>query len=62
MGSRGISIHSQRKIAINAAIRNGAAMHEVRELAGHADIRTTEVYFIRKEEDAEVAARNFQVR
>ena len=32
-------------------------MHEVREFAGHADIRTTEVYFVRKEEDAEVAAR-----
>ena len=31
-------------------------MHEVREFAGHADIRTTEVYFVRKEEDAEVAA------
>ena len=30
-------------------------MHEVREFAGHADIRTTEVYFVRKEEDAEVA-------
>ena len=37
-------------------------MHEVREFAGHADIRTTEVYFIRKEEDAEVAARQIQIR
>ena len=27
--------------------RNGASMHEVREFAGHADIRTTEVYFVR---------------
>ena len=35
-------------------------MHEVREFAGHADIRTTEVYFVRKEEDAEVAARRIQ--
>ena len=34
-------------------------MHEVREFAGHADIRTTEVYFIRKEEDAEVALHGF---
>ena len=32
------------------------SMHEVWEFAGHADIRTTEVYFIREEEDAEVAA------
>ncbi len=37
-------------------------MHEVREFAGHADIRTTEVYFVRKEEDAEVAARRIQIR
>jgi site-specific recombinase XerD len=62
LGSRGIGIHSLRKTAINDAIRNGATMHEVREFAGHADIRTTEVYFIRKEEDAEVAARRIQIR
>jgi len=37
-------------------------MHEVREFAGHADIRTTELYFIRKEEDAEVAARRIHIR
>ncbi|MBV8526092.1 MAG: site-specific integrase [Acetobacteraceae bacterium] len=51
-----------RKTAINDAIRNGATMHEVREFAGHADIRTTEVYFVRREEDAEVAARRIQIR
>jgi site-specific recombinase XerD len=62
LGSRGIGIHSLRKTAINDAIRNGATMHEVREFAGHADIRTTEVYFIRREEDAEVAARRIQIR
>jgi site-specific recombinase XerD len=62
LGSRGIGIHSLRKTAINDAIRNGANMHEVREFAGHADIRTTEVYFIRNEEDAEVAARKIQIR
>ena len=59
---RGIGIHSLRKTAINDAIRNGATMHEVREFAGHADIRTTEVYFVRKEEDAEVAARRIHIR
>ena len=48
LGGRGIGIHSLRKTAINDAIRNGATMHEVREFAGHADIRTTEVYFVRK--------------
>ena len=62
LGSRGIGIHSLRKTAINDAIRNGATMHEVREFAGHADIRTTEVYFVRKEEDAEVAARRIHIR
>jgi site-specific recombinase XerD len=62
LGSRGIGIHSLRKTAINDAIRNGASMHEVREFAGHADIRTTEIYFVRKEEDAEVAARRIQIR
>ena len=62
MGGWGIGIHSLRKTAINDAIRNGATMHEVREFAGHADIRTTEVYFVRKEEDAEVAARRIHIR
>src|SRR4051794_30104196 len=62
LGGRGIGIHSLRKTAINDAIRNGATIHEVREFAGHADIRTTEVYFVRKEEDAEVAARRIQIR
>ncbi len=61
LGSRGIGIHSLRQTAINDATRNGARRREVRESAGHADIRTTEVYFIRTEEDAEVAARKFQI-
>src|SRR5437660_3637991 len=62
LGGRGIGVHSLRKTAINDAIRNGAAMHEVREFAGHSDIRTTELYFVRKEEDGEVAARRIQIR
>ena len=62
LGGRGIGIHSLRKTAINDAIRNGASLHEVREFAGHADIRTTEVYFVRKEEDAEVAAWRIHIR
>ena len=40
----------------------GRRMHEVREFAGHSDIRTTELYFVRKEEDAEVPARRIQIR
>jgi site-specific recombinase XerD len=62
LGQRGIGVHSLRKTAINDAIRNGAQMHEVREFAGHSDIRTTELYFARKEEDAEVAARRIGIR
>jgi integrase len=62
LGARGIGIHSLRKTAIDDAIRNGVTMHEMREFAGHADIRTIEVYFVRKEEDAEVAARRIQIR
>ncbi len=62
LGQRGIGVHSLRKTAINDAIRNGAAMHEVREFAGHSDIRTTELYFVRKEEDGEIAARRIQIR
>jgi integrase/recombinase XerD len=62
LDARGIGIHSLRKTAINDAIRNGATMHEVREFAGHADIRTTELYFVRREEDAEVAARCIKIR
>jgi hypothetical protein len=37
-------------------------LHEDRELAGQSDIRTTEVYFVCKEEDAEVAARRIEIR
>jgi hypothetical protein len=43
-------------------VRCDCALHEVREFAGHSDIRTTEVYFVRREEDAEVAARRIQIR
>jgi site-specific recombinase XerD len=62
LGGRGIGIHSLRKTAINDAIRNGAQMHEVREFAGHSDIRTTELYFVRRGEDGEMAARRIQIR
>lgn len=62
LGSRGIGIHSLRKTAINDAIRNGASIYEIMEFAGHADIRTSALYLVRKEEDAEVAARRIQIR
>ena len=62
LDGRGIGVHSLRKTAITDAICNGAQMHEVREFAGHADIRTTELYYVRREEDAEMAARKVQIR
>jgi integrase len=62
LGGRTIGIHSLRKATTNDAIHNAATMHEVREFAGHADIRTSEVYLIRKEEDAEVVPRRIQIR
>ncbi|MGA7502383.1 MAG: hypothetical protein WBX00_37280 [Isosphaeraceae bacterium] len=43
-------------------IRSWATKHEVREFAGHSDIRTTELYFVRNEEDAGVAARRIQIQ
>ena len=59
-------MYTLRKTAINDAIRNGASLHALREFAGHfaghADIRTTELYFVGKEEDGEVAARRIQMR
>lgn len=62
LGERGIGVHSLRKTALNNAIQNGAQLHEVRELAGHADVRTTELYFVRKDLDAERAARRIAIR
>jgi WD40 repeat protein len=34
----------------------------VAEFAGHSNIRTTELYFVRKEEDGGMAARRIQIR
>ncbi len=58
----GIGIHSLRETGINDAICNRAQMQQARRFAGHSDIRTTELYFVRKEEDGEMAARRIQIR
>jgi hypothetical protein len=44
------------------AIRMGASLHQVREVARHADMRTTGLYFVCQEEDAEVAAQRIHIR
>jgi len=61
-GRRGIGVHSLRKTAITNALEHGARMEQVQQLAGHADIRTTQLYFESSPRDAEDAARHIQIR
>ncbi|MGV3616671.1 MAG: tyrosine-type recombinase/integrase [Fimbriimonas sp.] len=62
LDGRGVGVHSLRKTTITNALNNGAPMHQVQELAGHADIRTTQGYYMKRESDAEDAARHIQIR
>ena len=61
-GRRGICTHTLRKTAANDALQHGAALHEVQQWLGHADIQTTQGYATYKEDDAEAAARRSQIR
>jgi integrase len=45
-GVRQYEIHDLRPSCITNWARNGAAMHVVRELAGHADLATTQEYYL----------------
>ena len=63
LGARGIGIHSA--YARPRSTTPSATAPRCTRCANSpvtADIRTTELYFIRKEEDAEVAARRIQIR
>ena len=62
VGRRGIGIHSLRKTAITNALENGAPIEKVQQLAGHSDIRTTQLYYKPSAKDAEDAARHIQIR
>ena len=62
VGRRGIGVHSLRKTAITNALENGAPIQKVQQLAGHADIRTTQLYFQPSAKDSEEAARHIQIR
>jgi site-specific recombinase XerD len=62
LGGRGVGVHSLRKTALTNALEHGARMEQVQQLAGHSDIRTTQLYYQRKERDAEDAARHIQIR
>lgn len=62
LGGRGVGVHSLRKTALTNALEHGARIEQVQQLAGHADIRTTQLYYQSKERDAEDAARHIQIR
>ena len=62
LGGRGIACHSLRKTALTNALEHGAKMEQVQQLAGHSDIRTTQLYYHPKDRDAEDAARHIQIR
>jgi site-specific recombinase XerD len=62
LGSRGVAVHSLRKTAITNALENGAPIEKVQQLAGHCDIRTTQLYFCPSAKDSEDAARHIQIR
>jgi integrase len=62
VGRRGVGVHSLRKTALTNALEHGAKIEQVQQLAGHADIRTPQLYYNQKETDAEDAARHIQIR
>ena len=62
LAARGIGIHSLRKTILKHLFSIGTPMHEIREFAGHSDIRTTDLYNDRRDDDAEKAARNIRIR
>ncbi len=62
IGRRGVGVHSLRKTSITNALEHGAKMEQVQALAGHSDIRTTQLYYRVRETDAEDAARHIQIR
>lgn len=62
LGGCDIGVHALRKTAITNALEHGAKMEQVQQRAGHADIRTTQLYFQPRDRDAEEPARHIQIR
>src|SRR5207247_2681578 len=60
-GNGGVGVHSLRKTALTNALENGAPIQKVQQLAGHADIRTTQLYFRPSAKDSEDAARHIHI-
>lgn len=59
---RGICTHTLRKSGGNDILANGGDITQLQALFGHADIRTTQVYKVYTDKDAEEAARRNQIR
>ena len=62
LSGRGVAVHSLRKTALTNALEHGAKIEQVQQLAGHSDIRTTQLYYQPRESDSENAARHIQIR
>jgi site-specific recombinase XerD len=62
LGGRGVCTHSLRKTSLTNALVHGAKIEQVQALAGHSDIRTTQLYYQARERDADDAARHIQIR
>lgn len=62
IGGRSVCTHSLRKTSLTNALEHGARMEQVMQLAGHSDLRTTQMYYAPKDRDAEDAARHIQIR
>jgi integrase/recombinase XerD len=59
---RGICTHTLRKTGANDILDNGGEITQLQMLMVHADIRTTQVYKVYTDKDAEEAARRNQIR
>jgi integrase/recombinase XerD len=58
----GLGVHALRNTALTDALENGAPIQKVQQLAGHADIRTMQLYYRPSAKDGEDAARHIQIR
>jgi site-specific recombinase XerD len=59
----GVTVNKEsRRTAVTNALEHGARMEQFQQLAGHSDIRTTEMYYAANERDAEDAGRHVQIR
>ena len=63
LGGRGVGGSTRSARQSSPTLLNTVPrMEQVQQLAGHSDIRTTQLYYQRKERDAEDAARHIQIR